>query len=150
MKETPQELKIHNNMKKGMISVTGFLGDDERHYHEIIADDKKNLEKIGLSADKIADRLEYFSRKAFPVYDGTTIIDEIYQVEYRSYRGRIMCPFGHGGGYRKGEITLVNLQNNARLCWTPLNEHMIRTHCFFEGVGSNHRLDPEIIKKALF
>ena len=36
MKETPQEKRIHNNMKAGVMSANGFLGDDRRHYHEII------------------------------------------------------------------------------------------------------------------
>lgn len=150
MKETPEEIKIHNNMKAGVISITGFLGDDERHFHDIIAQDKKTLEKNDLTTDEIADRLQYFTDSAFINYDGPVKIDSKYVVEYKSYRGKIICPFLHGGGFRKGEITLTNKENGLSICWTPLNIHMIRDHCFFEGKGSKHRIDPGLIKDVIF
>lgn len=150
MKETPQEKKIHNNMKKGVISIDGFLGKDNRHFHEIIRTDEMSLIKLDLTTDVIADRLEYFTEKAFESYIGPIVIDGKYEVFYNSFRGKIICPFGHPGAFRKGSITLKNLENDLELCWTPLNIHMIREHCFFEGEGSKHRLDPKILKEAIF
>ena len=96
------------------------------------------------------DRLEYFTKKAFDHYDGPVLIDDKYQVLYESYRGKILCPFDHPGMFSKGSITLKNLVNGIELCWTPLNIHMIRDHCFFEGKGSAHRLEPDVLKKGLF
>jgi len=150
MKETPRELKIHKNMKAGEMSISGFLGKDDRHYHEIIEEDHVKLKQIDLSIDVLVDRLEYFTIKAFDHYDGPVLIDDKYQVWYKSYRGKILCPFDHPGMFRKGSVTLKNLENGIELCWTPLNIHMIRDHCFFEGKDSAHRLEPEILKKALF
>ncbi len=150
MKETPEEIRIHNNLKAGAFSITGFLGDDSRHYHDIIAEDKKALEKLELTTDMIADRLQYFSEKAFNSYDGPIVVDDDFKVEYKSFRGKIICPFRHGGGFRKGEITLTKISNGLSICWTPLNIHMIRDHCFFEGKGSKHRIDPEQIKDIIF
>ncbi|KQC03996.1 MAG: hypothetical protein APR54_09055 [Candidatus Cloacimonas sp. SDB] len=150
MKETPKELKIHQNLMSGTMSIDGFLGNDERHFHEIIEADRNELKLLDISTDEIADRLEYFTDKAFESYDGPVIIDKKYKVFYDSFRGKILCPFDHPGVYRKGSITLKNLQNDLEVCWTPLNIHLIREHCFFEGKGSTHRLEPTILSKVLF
>jgi len=150
MKETPRELKIHNNLKAGAVVTEGFLGDDDRRFHEIIQEDKTELIKLGISNQDLAKRMEYFTQQAFEYYDGPVVVDDKYKVEYRSFRGKIICPFAHPGVYRKGEITLINLENKIKVCWTPLNIHMIKEHCFFEGKGSKHRLDPVILVKALY
>lgn len=150
MKETPREIKIHQNLKAGVMSVDGFLGDDSRHFHEIVEEDENKLTQLGISTDEIADKLDHFTENAFLSYDGPVVIDEKYQVFYQSYRGKMPCPFDHPGLFRKGSVTLKNLENNIEICWTPLNIHMIREHCFFEGKGSLHRLDPEILVKAIF
>ncbi|MDY6916203.1 MAG: hypothetical protein SVM86_07810 [Candidatus Cloacimonadota bacterium] len=150
MKETPQEKKIHENMKVGVLSVNGFLGDDERHFHEIIAEDKAALKKLNISCSQIADKLQQITDKAFNSYQDSILLDDKYLVSYRSVRGKTICPFAHPGEYYKGEITLKNLENGRVLVWTPLNIHMIKEHCFFEGEGSKHRLDPLVIKKTLF
>ncbi|MBC8384003.1 MAG: hypothetical protein H8E57_00625 [Candidatus Cloacimonetes bacterium] len=148
-KSTNQSI-IRKNLLSGEMSLEGFLGNDERDYLEIIEDDRKKLTELGLTTTKIADRLLYFTDKTFELYGGTKLIDDIFEVSYRSFRGRTLCPFAHHGRIRKGLITLINKQNNLSIFWTPLNIHMIREHCFFEGKGSKHRLEPNILKEVLF
>lgn len=150
MKETPLEKKIHNNMKAGVMSINGFLGRDSRHFHDIIEKDSARLEKLDKTGEEIAERMQYFTDKAFENYMGATLIDEIYEVNYSSVRGKMQCPFDHRGLFRKGSITLENKSNGIKLCWTPLNIHMIKEHNFFEGEGSDHRLDPDVLVKGLF
>ncbi len=150
MKETPKEMKIHLNLKAGVMSTHGFLGDDDRHFHEIIEEDESILTRLGVTTEEIADRLQYFTDEAFESYDGPIIIGGKYEVHYESFRGKMPCPFDHPGVYRKGSVTLKNLENNIEICWTPLNIHMIKEHCFFEGTGSAHRLEPETVIKAIF
>lgn len=150
MKETPQEKKIQKNLLPGEFTLEGFLGDDNRHFHDIVRSDRLILEKIDLTLDQIADKLEYFTNAAFESYDSSIIIDGKYEVAYKSYRGKLICPFAHSGVYRKGLIELKNLENEQILAWTPLNIHMIRAHGFFEGRGSKHRLEPDLIKKIIF
>lgn len=150
MRSSDKDKKIQENLQPGEVSIHGFLGEDKRRYQEIIAEDKKMLVSLGLTETEIAKRLEYITNLAFESYDGPIVIDEIYEVEYRSYRGKLTCPFNHSGVYRKGLITLKNLKNLAEVKWTPLNIHMIREHCFFEGKGSQHRIDPKLIAKAIF
>ncbi|MDO9577166.1 MAG: hypothetical protein Q7J16_04725 [Candidatus Cloacimonadales bacterium] len=150
MKETPKEKKIHQNLMPGQLSIDGFLGADKRQYTDIISADQAELDKLDLTAKMIADRLEYFTEAAFESYAGSIVIDEKYEVDYDSFRGKLICPFGHSGVYRKGLITLKNLENSIEICWTPLNIHLIREHCFFEGKGSIHRLEPASLGKAIF
>ena len=150
MKESPVEKKIHNNLKAGVISIDGFLGNDKRHFHEIISEDRAVLIKLETTTEILADRMEHFTQTAFEHYDGPVIIEDHFEVDYRSYRGKMICPFAHSGLYRKGEIILHNKKNDIRINWTPLNIHMLREHGFLEGKGSKHRLEPEKLYKALF
>lgn len=150
MKETPQEKKIRQNLQESGISPEGFLGDDKRHVHEIVATDLAVLERLGKTKEEIADRMQYFTQKAFSHYDGNIIIDQIYEIEYNTVRGKIPCPFDHPGLFRKGEITLKNLKKNLEISWTPLNIHMIRAHGFFEGKKAKHRLEPKNLVEILF
>ena len=61
MKQTPLELRITKKMQPGVITLNGFLGNDDRHFHEIIADDEKTLEKLGYTAEQVAERMQYFT-----------------------------------------------------------------------------------------
>ncbi len=150
MKETPQEKRIHENMKAGVMCAKGFLGSDTRHFHEIIETDAAHLQTLGYTREEVADRMQALTNAAFEAFMGSITLEEHLIVEYTSFRGKLTCPFAHPGGFRKGSVTLQNTRNNITLCWTPLNIHMIREHGFFEGHGSEHRLDPEILIKALF
>ncbi len=150
MKETPKDKKIHKNLMPGQMSIEGFLGKDKRNFNEIISSDKAVLDRLGLTSQMIADKLQYFTDAAFESYDGSILIDEKFEVNYNSFRGKLICPFEHSGVYRKGLVILKNLENQIEISWTPLNIHMIREHCFFEGKGSIHRLEPTLLKEAIF
>ncbi|HPR17383.1 MAG TPA: hypothetical protein PLD62_03980 [Candidatus Cloacimonadota bacterium] len=150
MKENPQDKKIQQNLQPGELSAEGFLGEDKRSFFAIIEEDESTLEKLELTKEQVADRLQYFTDLAFESFDGALIIDEKYEVRYFSVRGKLICPFGHPGVFRKGQITLQNLQNSHRIVWTPLNIHLIREHGFFEGKNSKHRLEPVFLKETIF
>ncbi len=150
MKQTPQEKSVERRMRPGIMTLTGFLGNDTRLLHEIIEEDRKILNILDITTHQIADRLQYFTDQALDSYEGPIIIDEIYQVEYISYRGKVPCPFPHPGMYPKGTVTLKNLRCNKSICWTPLNIHLIREHYFFEGKGAEHRIEPSEVSKIIF
>jgi len=128
----------------------GFLGNDTRYLNDIIATDKETLDKLEITQEDIAERMDHFTQKAFESYDEAIIIDDKFEIEYRSVRGRVICPFPEPGSYPKGFIKLTNLENSITVNWTPLNIHLIKKHGFFEGKGSPSRLEPEILAKALF
>ncbi len=150
MKQTPQEMRIQERLRPGVVSLEGFLGHDKRHYHDIIAEDLEKLKSSNKAKEEIADRMKYFTDKALMNNDEEAVIDRIYRVQYQTERGKIVSPFMDKGLIAKGIVTLRNLTNELEVTWTPLNISMIRYHGFFEGKGAKHRLEPEILIKAIF
>lgn len=150
MKLTPKEQKIMSRMQPGVLTLSGFLGYDDRHLHQIIEDDDKILMDLSITAEEIANRMQYFTDRTFESYSQPQIIDDHYQVETDVVRGKLPCPFMHPGVYRKAITILKNLNNNLEVRWTSLSIHTIREHSFFEGKGSPFRLDPEVLYRALF
>jgi hypothetical protein len=150
MKQTQQEKEIEMKMQPGVLTLKGFLGSDTRHIHDIIEEDERTLQKIGKSREELAERMRYFTNLAFETYDNSITVDMQFEVEYSSVRGKMVCPFPEPGTYQKGFILFRNIKKNIRLKWTPLSIHMIEKHGFFEGKGSESRLEPELLAEGLF
>jgi hypothetical protein len=150
MKQIHREDKIMRKMQAGEITFSGFLGTDTRHYQQIIEADEKILSAFGKTPEELADRLEYFTKSSFESFMGAVTIDDIYEVETEVTRGKLPCPFGHNGIYRKTVTKLLNKTNNLSVSWTSLNIHLIREHHFLEGKGSAFRLEPDILIRAIF
>jgi hypothetical protein len=150
MKQIHREDKIMRKIQAGEITFSGFLGTDTRHYQQIIEADEKILSAFGKTPEELADRLEYFTKSSFESFMGAVTIDDIYEVETEVTRGKLPCPFGHNGIYRKTVTKLLNKTNNLSVSWTSLNIHLIREHHFLEGKGSAFRLEPDVLIRAIF
>ncbi len=150
MKPTAQELKIMQRMQPGVITLSGFLGSDTRPLNEIIADDSAVLATLERSPEEIATRMAELTQASWDSYLGETLIEGKYLVRTDVYRGKLPCPFGHAGIFRKAITQLENQSNGLSVVWTSLNIHLIKDHGFFEGRGSAFRLDPSALIKALF
>lgn len=150
MKATPQELKVMAKMRPGVITLNGFLGDDRRNLNDIIQDDAIILNRIGRSPAEIASRLDQLSKASWESLGDDVLLENKYLVSTDVVRGKLPCPFGHAGIYRKAITTLTNTENGLTVRWTSLSIHLIEAHGFFEGKGSTFRLDPETLVKAIF
>jgi hypothetical protein len=64
-------------------------------------------------------------------------------------RGKLPCPFGDKGFFRKTSVTLKKISTNEQLAWSDLALHLIEAHGFYQGKGSPFRLDPANIAKIL-
>lgn len=142
MKTTPEEARLRKNFSPGTLTKAGFMGDDSRHIHDIIEADIRKVRRLGLSVDRIADRLQWFideGKKGLerPVDLGTYIVT----VQWR--RGMIPCPFGERGLHHKLIATVTEKETGELIRFSQLNVHMIRDHGFFEGEGGLFRIDPE-------
>ncbi len=137
-------------MQAGVLTLSGFLGDDPRHFHEIIAEDEQTLAQLGKTPEEIAQRMQYFTDLSFDSFEEEISVDDIYRVETDVVRGKLPCPFSHPGGYRKAVTVLTNTNLGITIRWSSLNLHMIQAHHFFEGKGSPFRLEPELLVKVLF
>lgn len=136
-------------MQPGVLTLSGFLGEDARDFPRIIEDDAKTLENLGVTAKEVGKRLDYFQKQSFESFQGPIIIDEIYEVETDVVRGFLPCPFMHRGLFRKAITTVTNLESGKSFTYTSMNIHMIREHGFFEGKGSKFRLEPEEVVREL-
>ncbi len=150
MKQTPDEITIQKRMQPGVISLDGFLGDDTRHYHEIINDDALILNRLGILKEQIADKLQELTDLAFESDDDLLVLDDGTSVEYLSVRGKMLSPFIGQKPAPKGFVHYFDPVRNITLRWSPLNTQMIRDYGFFEGQGSANRLDPVLLCKAFF
>lgn len=149
MKQTPQEKKLYENFLPGKMTKEGFLGEDTRHVHDIIEEDAHTLARLGISQERIADRLQYFIEEGkkgleTPVDLGDFVATVIWR------RGMLPSPFGDPKRlYHKIVATVLNKKLNKEVKFTQLNVHMIRDHGFFEGKGSVFRLEPEEVVTVL-
>ena len=150
MKQMPREELIQDRLKSGAVTLDGFLGDDNRHYHDIIAEDIEKVKALGKTNEEIAARMQALTDKAFEFADEESTIDEIYRVRYQTERGKVMSPFMDNRFLPKGVVYLVNTSNNLSINWTPLNIYMIQKYGFYEGRGAVHRLEPELLIRAIF
>ena len=142
MKENPAMHKVLENMKPGVLSLHGFLGDDRRGLEQIIDHDAAELEKLGTSCEKIADGLERIRVRALEGLGDFISLGEGYSARADSIRGKLPCPFEHKGLYRK-TVVIINIPGSDRkLQYTDLGIHLIREHGFFQGKGSPFRLEP--------
>ncbi len=89
MNETLKEVKIRSRMMPGALTITGFLGNDERPLAEIIATDEQELKRLHRSVKEITDRMKYFSNASFDAYNNTVVIDDTYEVHTDTSKGTL-------------------------------------------------------------
>ncbi|MCF7954260.1 MAG: hypothetical protein K9M75_00520, partial [Phycisphaerae bacterium] len=65
-------------------------------------------------------------------------------------KGRIVCPWPHPASFYKRLTTITDAESGEQITWSDLNIHMIAEHGFFEGRGSEMRVEPEKLIRLLF
>ena len=149
MKETPQEKLIYDNFTPGKITKEGFLGDDTRHIHDIIAADMHTLDQLGVTQEQIADRLQYFIEEGKKGLESVVDLGD-FTTQVIWSRGMLPSPFADPKKlYHKIIATVVNKQLQKTIRYTQLNVHLIRDHGFFEGKTSVFRLEPAEVVQVL-
>ncbi|MDI3516412.1 MAG: hypothetical protein PWP37_172 [Thermotogota bacterium] len=149
MKQTPDYDRVQERMKPGVITHFGFLGSDDRKLIDIILDDEITVRKLGLTHEKIADRLQYFYDKAKHAPGSWVVVDDSFSVFVDDTRGYLPCPFEHPGLFPKVNVTVVNRKTDEKITYSVLSIHLIREHGFYQGKGSPFRLEPRDIKRIL-
>jgi hypothetical protein len=149
MKLTPQEQAVVARMAPGVLSREGFLGPDARSLSEIIQADRAALEAMGLTPQRLAERMEDVLRAAMAAMGGEVPAGPGWTARFAEAMGRIACPWGGCGVFAKGEAELIQVAGVAVMRVTPLSVHLVREHAFFQGRGSRYRLEPALLAKAL-
>jgi hypothetical protein len=145
-------------MRPGAFSRTGFLGQHER-LSDVIAADAETLQKLKLSYEAIASRLDALIAAAKASPANRASLGEL-ECRVQIYQGFQICPWAPvparaqcsaGQGVRHGSIdwSIVNLRTGEEVKGPGLVVHLIRDHHFFEGVMSPNRVDPSRLARIL-
>jgi len=141
MKQTPELDAIQARMRPGVLTMSGFLGSDPRPLADILAEDGAAVAAAGLTHARIADRLEEITRLGTHLMEAEVLVEQRFRVTVRDDRGVIASPFGDGR-FGKGDTEVVDPVTGRIFRWNGLTLHHIRTHGFYNGRGSEYRLEP--------
>lgn len=143
MKETPEDKALENRLGASKFSGEGFLGTDHRPVDEIIADDLRTLERLGVSRESLLSVLKDAFAKARAALGGDVELRPFLIAMAHESMGRIPSPFRGDGVFEKGDVVVTNSLTGESLVLTSLGLSMIEKHGFFQGHGSRYRIDPE-------
>lgn len=149
MKQRPELQAIQANMLPGKFSAEGFLGDDDRNLADILLEDQKMVDRLGLTHEAIAARMTALTEQGKAGLERPVTVDSDFSVVVEDYMGRIPCPFRDYRGTGKRSTTVTRLSTGKTIKWTDMNIHMIEHHGFYEGNGSLFRLDPAELAEFL-
>ncbi len=149
MKRSPQIQRIEENMRPGVISLEGFLGNDNRDLNTILDEDHGTVMRLKRTHEAIADRMEHFRSEGEAGLGEFISVDPHFDVRVETVRGKMPCPFEHPGIYRKAVTIVRNKNLDREITFTDLQIHMIRQHGFYEGRGSRYRLEPKVLVEVL-
>jgi len=142
---------LEASMKPGKLSVGGFLGADEK-LNDILKADDETVKRLGLTHDKIADRIEYFvNAVGYPSREGK-LVDGKYLVGGTTWRGGQECPWNDAGfmvPHSDMDVFVRNQELNEELKFPGAIVHLIKQHHFYEGKKSPYRVDPEKAARVL-
>ena len=134
MKENPIDSKVRQDMQER------FLGSDTRLIAQIIESDEAELRTAGLGADELARAMRRLTEKGMESL-GDEVQADGFMVRVEEYMGQIGCPFKHAVREAKRNTTAVDPRGRV-MTWTDMSIHLIERHGFFQGEGSDYRLEP--------
>jgi hypothetical protein len=150
MKESPETKKLEQMLQSSKLVAGGFMGNDKRGVYEIIEADDRQLEKLGITKDQLAKKMKQITELTKPQLGNWIEIDENLQAKSDDFKGLLVCPWPHAGRIQKRITTVKNTVNGQTIKWSDLNIHLIEEHGFFEGKGSEFRIEPEILVSVIF
>jgi len=142
MKQTVQMQEIQEKMKPGIITRDGFLGTDRRNLVDILMEDDAAVKRMDLTHERIAARMTELRDAGKRGLGNFIKVPPHFEVRVDSVRGKLPSPFGGPGVFPKTNITVRNLRLVREITYTDLHIHLVGKHGFYEGKGSNFRLDP--------
>lgn len=149
--------KIEADMRPGakteVGSDAGFLGKDERLLEVLASDNQLVVDDLKLTHQQIARHLHALGAIASHLeamrkppefrYHGRR-----FRVELQHSRGYQLSPF-HDGTKHSSNATVTNLDNKATVSYALLVPFMIERYGFYEGQGTEYRVDPLAVVKVL-
>lgn len=146
MKMSPHYIKAQASMQAGVITSSGFLGDDTRPILDIISHDEETMQKLGLDFEETAAELRRLMIEGRKGLGEPITVDGRYLVQVNEARGFLPCPF-QDGMFRKTNVAVKMDSTDKLLLYSDLSLHLFEVHHFLQGRGSPFRLEPEVLKE---
>ncbi len=148
MKLSPDLKKVQENMQPGVITQTGFLGDDARSFIDIIAHDEELMDEVGITFEQVVDQMNFLLEEGLKGLGEPTHVKDTWLVKIDEARGYLPCPW-EDGIYRKRNVQVKHLKSGKVLNFSDLSIHMINAHHFLQGKGAEYRLEPALLRDVL-
>ncbi len=148
MKMSPQYIKAQANMQPGVITSSGFLGEDERPISDIIEHDEETMRKLGLDFEETAAAMRRLLAEGLKGLGEPTTVDGVWRVQVNDARGFLACPF-EDGIFRKTNVAVERVSTGKLLLYSDLSLHLFEKHHFLQGRGSPFRIEPEVLKEVI-
>jgi hypothetical protein len=148
MKMQPKLQQAQENMQPGVITSTGFLGNDTRQLIEIIQEDELAMRAENVDFEEAAERMRMLLEEGKRGLGEPTTVQETWLVRVDEARGFLACPF-HDGIFRKRNALVENTTNQRKIYFSELSLHLFQEHHFLQGKGSHFRLEPRVLKAVL-
>lgn len=149
MKQSIRDDRIQAQMRPGVTTRDGMLGEDRRKVRDILDADDAVVKRLGLTHVGIAAHMRMLRNAGAAGLGQAIDVSDHFEVRVDSVRGKMPCPFLHEGLFPKEVVEVLNRRSGERVTFTELNMHMIEAHGFYEGVGSPFRQDPETLARVL-
>jgi hypothetical protein len=149
MKQSPDIVKLEEVLRSSKLVSGGFMGDDRRTLSEILQADATVLEKAGVSAEQLADRMQDITDRAIAGLGTWVDIDGKLLAKVDEAKGAIVCPWPHPASFAKRVTTVNCVKSGEAIKWSDLSIHLIAAHGFFEGDGSQLRTEPRELIRIL-
>lgn len=149
MKESPEDKRLEKALRAlGLLG--GLMGSDSRCVSEIVDADQARLSRLGFTAQQVAERMQQITDIAKAGLGTWVRIDDTLEAKVDEARGWLVCPWPHPGTFLKRITSVRIVETGASIRWSDLNIHLIAEHGFFEGRGSNFRLEPAELVAIIF
>ena len=142
MQETPEDKSLEGRLGASKFSGEGFLGTDHRPVDEIVADDLRTLDRLGVPAGRLLAALRDVFDRAQAEFGGEIDVRPGVTAVAHESMGRIPSPFRGDGVFEKGDVVVAAPATGEQLILTSLGLALIEKHSFFQGRGSRYRIDP--------
>ena len=150
MKESPQDRKLEELLRSSRLAAEGFMGHDTRSVSEVIDADAAELSRLGFTKEQVAERMQQITQVAISGLGTWVQVNDDLEGKVDEAKGRLICPWPHKGKLAK-RITMVKvIETGDSIRWSDLNTHLISEHGFFEGKGSNFRIEPRELVQIIF
>lgn len=150
MTDLPERQRLNHLLHSSRLVAGGFMGADTRDVLEIIDADGAELSRLGVTKEQLAERMKRITVAAVLGLGTWVQIDEKAEARVLEARGSLVCPWPHPGTYLKRVTITRDTESGRSICWSDLNTHMIGEHGFFEGMGSQFRIEPrELVRQIL-